>query len=570
MSARLVVVDDTDPGINYVGSGWFQDNSGSQDNNGNFGPAYRSTLHGTKTSASLSYAFNGTQVRVWGTNNLRNDSGVLDPQWECFVDKISIGATAPFQFAENNWVFCEQDQLEDGPHVITVNATVAKQQTFWFDQINYIPSVSVPLDNKGILVDNHDAALQFGDGWGALGGTANQTGKSGSTLTFQFVGVSLAWYGFIPAEFPKVATTGQYSVDGGAPVSFFLKGLPADGTTTVYNQKFFETTQYPAGPHTIVVTYLGNGAQNTPLTLDYLVVQNGTFPSSPSGPSSSSSSSSSSGNLPTSGPGPDHAGNNTSSKSSNTGAIAGGVVGGIILIMFAVLAFLYLRRREKKIAQKHFDIDPQPYQYTPRHPSMPGLPPQNQNLHTTGTGAYYASAMPNESYHGTGATAGTGNSSSSRHHPQFPSMTTTDLHSAVTLPTTSYTTSSGMYTSGGASVGHSGPGGEGQQQQAYHQGGYGYGGSVPPPAPESVGSRSAQGDAQLGLLPASDKLRREAEATAVALGRSGQLSPQRGAVSPDMSETSASSRVVMHEDSGLRMRPVSETPVEIPPLYTPG
>lgn len=107
------------------------------------------------------------------------------------MDKISIGATTPFQFPENNWVFCEQDQLIDGPHVLTVNATVAKQQTFWFDQINYIPSASVPLDGKAILVDNHDAALQFGDGWVSLGGTANMTTKPNSILTFDFVGTSV-------------------------------------------------------------------------------------------------------------------------------------------------------------------------------------------------------------------------------------------------------------------------------------------------------------------------------------------------------------------------------------------
>jgi len=62
MSARLVVVDDTDPNINYIGPSWVQDTSGSQDTIGNFGPAYRSTLHGTKSSASLSYAFNGKLV----------------------------------------------------------------------------------------------------------------------------------------------------------------------------------------------------------------------------------------------------------------------------------------------------------------------------------------------------------------------------------------------------------------------------------------------------------------------------------------------------------------------------
>jgi len=57
LEPRLVVVDDTDPTIEYTGP-WFQD-TGSQDNVGNFGPAYLSSLHGTNQSASLSFAFNG-------------------------------------------------------------------------------------------------------------------------------------------------------------------------------------------------------------------------------------------------------------------------------------------------------------------------------------------------------------------------------------------------------------------------------------------------------------------------------------------------------------------------------
>ena len=91
---------------------------------------------------------------VFGSNNIRNDSGVLDPTWECFVDNISIGASAPFQFPENNWVFCQQDTLVDGAHVLTVNATVSQNQTFWIDDIQYVPSASVSLDQKAIVVEH--------------------------------------------------------------------------------------------------------------------------------------------------------------------------------------------------------------------------------------------------------------------------------------------------------------------------------------------------------------------------------------------------------------------------------
>jgi hypothetical protein len=51
-------VDDVDSQIQYTGP-WFPDQGGSQDSVGNFGPPYQNTLHGTNSSASLSFPFHG-------------------------------------------------------------------------------------------------------------------------------------------------------------------------------------------------------------------------------------------------------------------------------------------------------------------------------------------------------------------------------------------------------------------------------------------------------------------------------------------------------------------------------
>lgn len=77
----------------------------------------------------------------------------------------------------------------DGPHVLTVNATVMKNQTFWFDDIQYAPSASVPLDQAAIMVDSLDPQLHYGTGWGPLGNSANVTLVAGSIFTFDFIGM---------------------------------------------------------------------------------------------------------------------------------------------------------------------------------------------------------------------------------------------------------------------------------------------------------------------------------------------------------------------------------------------
>jgi hypothetical protein len=475
----------------------------------------------------------GTQIRVYGSNNLRNDSGVLDPTWECFVDHISIGATTPFAFPENNWLFCAQTTLVDGPHLLTVNATVMKSQTFWFDQIQYVPSTTVPLENKTVLIDNGSPQVlsAFGQGWQALGGTANYTAQTNSAFTFNFTGkshqsllfavvlmsyggVSLSWYGFIPTEWPHAATTSTYSVDGETPVNFLLQGLPAN-SGTVYNQKFFETKQYAQGNHQIVVLFKGNNT-TTPLTLDYLVIQNGTTPQ----------------NTTTSSP-PANSLNQNKAK-SNTGAIVGGVVGGLVLIVLAVLGFLYIRRRERRVlsldekGKKPSDLTPQPFIYSP------------VSMETSILDGYAKSS---------GEQVPANMTNGGRGHNQMPSFSTSNFSQSVDPPSTG---APSTFASTAASAGHQ--------------------------AMSSISTRRelpgalAYASASSGNLssPRSEKERLEAEATAAA------LRPVRrndgGLPSPPTSGASASSsRLVVHQDSGIRLPSDMATDVEeIPPQYTAG
>jgi hypothetical protein len=138
-------------------------------------------------------------VKVHGTNIIRNDSGVLDPAWDCFVDNISIPTdhSDRSQDPVNNWEFCSQDGLVDGPHILTVSATVEKEQTFWFDNIHYLPSASVSLEDAAVWVDSPDSQLQYGAGWQPLqgdAGIANMTSQLGANLTFDFTGTLSSFF----------------------------------------------------------------------------------------------------------------------------------------------------------------------------------------------------------------------------------------------------------------------------------------------------------------------------------------------------------------------------------------
>ncbi|KAH9484461.1 hypothetical protein JR316_0003943 [Psilocybe cubensis] len=390
---RWVVVDDTDGGIDYVGPSWRAD-VGSFDSAGNFGLPYRRTLHGTNVDASFSYLFNGTGVKLVGFNNPRNNSGVLDPTWECLVDGVNIRVGRSFQYPEHNWLFCDSPQFADGLHNLTVKVSVKAGQTFWFDKIMYSPSPTLSLYQKDIIVDNGDSGFEYGDGWQSFSAISNMTSITNSVMSFNFTGSSFSWYGFIPGDYPTASSSGTYSVDGEEPVQFTLNGLSPGSTTTLYNQKFFETQQYPVGNHMVVVQYLG-GPKVTPLVLDYLVINNGTDSpsSSPTSPISPSSNSSGTTSTPSNTQaGPLHPNSTTKTKNS---AIVGGVIGGTVLVLFAIVGALWIRKRGRNLLfKKSFEDLPKeyiinPFQYNPDaattivQPRRPPPPPVERTRQKT-------------------------------------------------------------------------------------------------------------------------------------------------------------------------------------------
>ncbi|KAF5316677.1 hypothetical protein D9619_006223 [Psilocybe cf. subviscida] len=342
-STRRVVVDDSDPRILYSSSpSWFTI-SDPMANVGNYGPTYNSTQHGTHSSASFEFNFSGTQIFVFGTTHIQkaNNTTGYTPNWQCFIDHVSVGATDPFEFPENNWTLCSARGLADGKHTLRVEANSTNGAIFYFDYLRYAPSDSVPLENESIMVNNLDPAIQYGANWVPLGDIANMTVVQGSIVEFDFIGTTLSWYGFIPKELPVKSATATYTIDNGPPATFVLPGLSGNNPVTVYNQQFFQTPVLPYGHHNISVLFNGATQKTTPLTLDYLIVQNGTQSKPPSVLSTPTPTSSATGS--------------TAFNGTAIGGIVGGIVGVILLIIIGIFGFFILKKRK---VQRDRGFDP--------------------------------------------------------------------------------------------------------------------------------------------------------------------------------------------------------------------
>ncbi|KAF8912163.1 hypothetical protein CPB84DRAFT_1841850 [Gymnopilus junonius] len=608
--SRSVFVDDTDSGIQYIGS-WFAD-TGTQNNLGNFGPPYKSTLHGIKSDGSFSYNFQGTQVVITGTVQFPAPSGATssNPSW----------------------------------------ATSANQQTFWFDYIQYTPSASANLGNSDLSITDTDSQISYGSGW-QTHSPGQITSQTGSTVSFSFTGTSLTWVGFYDNSLSLSPTTATYSVDGQKPVSFELNGVAAQTSGVQYNQVLFQTPQLSAGKHTIQVVYQGN-SQTAPLSLEVLEVQGGsgntnsgggspntgntasstgpsTGPSSsPSAtPTSSGASTATSGGSSqattnktgtstgaatanktgtstgaTTGPsglpttpvtgtpqtGASNSNSNSTSsstKSSNTGAIVGGVIGGLALVVALLIVFLFLRARRKrsKARDSYATVDP-------FHPAPnPNYPTSNPNLMSQtliGSGGVLptavafggSSGIPSSTFN----TDGHSVLATGRAEPASPTHTSsTNPYSGYVSPTASepsnYAASQGVTSTGGlVSPAYASPlpANSKAREAALNQGRYVVNDINHHPAPS--------GDLNSFVYPRMVPVRNEGyvypppptppSSKALEAAQEGRYADANHAPGASADLNSSYTRVVRDQDSGLRFpqRVENGQMVEVlPPDYTP-
>lgn len=277
MTSRFLLTPNTDPEISYT-ENWVNASDSQFVSIGNLGPPFQPTLHGlTATSGSFSYFFHGNTINVIGTIFV-NDPSVPGSSWRCFIDGVSLGPAVFPNTTENNWSLCQQN-LPDGPHELQVVANSTSDPVY-FDYLLYSPSVGTPLEKTTTYLANNDSSVSFDSTWSASQ-NAELTSAPEGEVVISFVGDSLDYYGFIPANFPHTSSSAQYSIDGQSPTTFTLPGLNSSSSNpqqSLFNQKFFSTGPLTQGPHTLSVRNRGS-SNVTPLTFSFALISNGSTPS---------------------------------------------------------------------------------------------------------------------------------------------------------------------------------------------------------------------------------------------------------------------------------------------------
>ncbi|KAJ7652100.1 hypothetical protein DFH06DRAFT_541391 [Mycena polygramma] len=200
----------------------------------------------------------------------------------------------------------------------------------------YTPNPGVNFESATEYYQTTDPAVNYSSGW-AVSTAANsstpepRTQTNGAQVSLNFYGTSVTPYSVIPAEVPYPSASGRYTIDNGSPITFELGGISAN-MATAYYQPLFTTPSLSNGPHNLVLTYGGDAAHIPLVVMGFVVTSNnGTVPST----SSASSPTSSSASL------------KAPSRHSSTAAIAGGVVGGLVLLALAAGLAFWLRKRNR-------------------------------------------------------------------------------------------------------------------------------------------------------------------------------------------------------------------------------
>ncbi|KAF5364488.1 hypothetical protein D9758_010648 [Tetrapyrgos nigripes] len=295
MSTVKIIVDDSDPRIQYSGSWTITSGNINQRNQqSRTGAVYNNTLHSsTKNGTSLSFRFNGTGwLGVYGTYDTTNSPGIEPPT--CFLDgnftwtfSTLTPGKLPTQLA-NNKLLCRADSrigaadALPGEHELQVIHT-DPQTALLFDYIVYESVPDSATDGEVLQISNQevwdeDSNITFDAGWADNVDDSVISTEVNSSATVRFNGTGIQLLGTVLTNSSE-ATAGSYAIDNQQPVSFqypFVNNSLPDSVFTTKKDQFtkqllFNLSSLSPGEHTLVI--INQAPNGTALDISYLFAQ---------------------------------------------------------------------------------------------------------------------------------------------------------------------------------------------------------------------------------------------------------------------------------------------------------
>ncbi|KAJ7584085.1 hypothetical protein C8J56DRAFT_1028083 [Mycena floridula] len=357
------VLDNTYDGIKYGGGGSWTLFSDPYYRNGSvLWPAFTvfgSAVTGTApivAPGALELAFQGTSATFIGITTIQLYGNTPNtPEFTVSIDGATPYTTSTDDLKPPHYLQWYQSPLLDqGDHIIKLDGLNGTG----VDYIVISPGNDTSLTDKLLMVDDSYSLINYANHWEvapAMGlsgngsdyagnvfqNTTHTTAIVGAYLNFSYTGADLTLYGVY--DWTK---TGSFDltiqVDQQSPFTLTYDSS-AQHTPLVPQQphfKLFNTGDLSIGDHTVVAN-LSRCTGDQSLIVDYITYTPGfsslaTMPNLTDGHRTSI-------------PSPDSDNNGSSTKKTPVGAIAGGVVGGVVVLaILAVLGFLFWRKRSRR------------------------------------------------------------------------------------------------------------------------------------------------------------------------------------------------------------------------------
>ncbi|ESK90396.1 hypothetical protein Moror_13686 [Moniliophthora roreri MCA 2997] len=345
--------------------------------------------------ASCSMTFSGTSISFSGNTPIM---ALVHTTFGTDIDGQQSTWNYTEDFVNTEWF--TSPTLSDGQHRIVVT-NLDKSVV---DYVLITAGPSTPLSGNTAAVDdtNVDEIWYHGQ-WSAQTNQKVETGVNGSgraparpmkdsvhrstnagdSFEFRFAGTSIAVYGLL-----DITTSGNFSIDFTLDGSVVRRGTfpqedghKANGYLNLPNYLFFENKNITAGNHTLLVNVTAvEGSQS--FQLDYITYDPsfdllnqkpaviGNAPTSSTGPSGTAT--------------PPTSNSQATSSRAPIGAIVGGTIGGVALLLIVGLLLFCRRKRtqgsEKAVDKSQWTVEP--FEPMPVVELKQPLPPSQQRRHT--------------------------------------------------------------------------------------------------------------------------------------------------------------------------------------------